>query len=203
MEREDYLRVTEVIRPFTGIEFVPDDILKPAGERGTLVHDYIEKKLSGFDVPVEHPQALPFLESFDIFWETSNHAFKDGKMILEKRFYCDEWKITGKMDCIIEVDNRVYIFDWKTSSQVQKSWRLQGSAYKHLCEVNGLRDVDDILFVKLSRDGKKPSLHKYDSYEEDLDIFHKCLELYRWHNMGKTRETNRWHNMGKTRGDNR
>ena len=68
MDREDYLRVTEVISPFSGIEFVPQHYLQPAAERGTIVHNWIEQRLSGFLIFTETKMAI-YLESFDFFWE--------------------------------------------------------------------------------------------------------------------------------------
>jgi len=188
MDKESYDRVTEVISPFTGIEFVPKEVLEPACERGTNVHLQIEGILKGWALHVKDPITEMYVASFKIFWEKSTHIFKDGEMILEQRLFCDENQITGKPDVIIQTQDRIYIIDWKTSSSPQKSWHIQGAAYRHLCEVNGYKNVDSVLFVKLDKTGEAPSLHKSEEHKKNLDIFFKCLELFRHFDMKNTRK---------------
>ena len=77
-----YDRVTEVISPFSGVEFVPEDILRPAAERGTLVHKYVEGLLQGFKGSLTE-EMIPYVESFEKFWDSSKHVFDSGKIILE------------------------------------------------------------------------------------------------------------------------
>lgn len=190
MAEQIYDRITEVLTPFTGIEFISADILENAAQRGTEVHKFIEGVLKGWEFHVEHGTIKPYIDSFRTFWEKSNHAFEGGKIILEERLYCDKHRITGQADVIIKMKDRTYIIDWKTSSAPQKSWHLQGAAYKYLCEVNGYSNVDDVLFVKLNNDGKAPSLHKSSEHKDNLETFFKCLDLYRWFNMKNTR--NKW-----------
>jgi len=187
--KEGYLRVTTIISPFTGIEFVPKEILEPACSRGTAVHKHIEAILSGWDLHVQDDVVKPYVQSFRKFWESSKHAF-DGKITLEKRFYCDEHKITGQVDVMIETEDRTYLIDWKTSSSFQKSFYLQGAVYRYLCEVNGYKKVDNVLFVKLNKEGKAPCPYKSDDHAGNLDIFFKCLELFKYFKMEKTR--NKW-----------
>lgn len=188
--KDGFLRVTEVISPFTGIEFVPEEILAPACERGTKVHSYIEAILSGWKCSIQCDTVKPYIESFAKFWESSKHAFT-GKITLEQRLYCVEHKITGQADVIVETEDRTYIIDWKTSSRQQKtSWKLQGSVYRYLCEVNGYKNVDSVLFVRLDKTGKAPCPYKSEDHIDNLTTFFKCLELYRHFDMENTR--NKW-----------
>ena len=186
-----YDRVTEVLSPFTGIEFVSRDILDPAAERGTNVHAHIEGILKGWDFQVTEDVVLPYVESFKKFWEKSSHAFEAGEIILEKRMFCSEKKITGQVDVIIKCEDRTYLIDWKTSSSPHKSWALQGAAYRYLCEMEGYENVDSTLFVKLSKKGGAPTPYKHENYKENLNIFFKCLELYRYFDMSRTRNKRR------------
>ena len=189
---DDHDRVTSIIFPFTGIEFVPDEYLIPASSRGTEVHKCIEAELSGWHSEIIPERCKPYIDSFREFWYKSEHIFKEGEIILEKRLYCDTWRITGQVDVIIKKDDRTYLIDWKTSSRVQPiSWSKQGAAYRYLAEVNGYVDVDAVLFVKLDKNGKKPILYKYEEYEEDLAVFRSCLDLYRHFDMSKTRNKRR------------
>lgn len=189
MDQSDYDRVTEIIAPFSGVEFVPEDILRPAADKGTLVHKFIESYFNKEDVFNEPEEVIPYMKSFREFWERSEHIFHGGEIQKEVRFYCDDLKITGQMDLIIEMKGRVYLIDWKTSSREHISWRLQGAAYRYLVEKSGRECVDNVLFVNLKKD-KKPALYKYESYEDDIKLFKNCLEIYRFFDMKKTRRKN-------------
>ena len=190
MDKESYYRITEILRPFSGIEFVPEYILKPACDRGTKVHECIENILKGGfpNFSEEDEGLMPYIKSFEKFWSTGAHAFKRGEIKLEERLFCNNNVITGKPDVIAKTEGRTYLIDWKTSSSPQKSWALQGAAYRYLCEVSGYENVDSVLFVKLDKEGKKPTLYKHDDYEENISIFFKCLELYKWFDMKNRRD---------------
>lgn len=184
----EYDRITEVLSPFSGVEFIPEHILNKASERGTEVHKIVEAHLKGWPVSIMPEEYKGYIDSFYQFWESSNHLFKHSDLVLEKRLYCEKLMITGQIDVITTVGERTYLIDWKTSSNFHKTWYLQGAAYKHLCTLNGYPDVDDCLFVKLKKDGGKPTLYKTYDHKECLEIFHKCLELYRYFDMKKTRK---------------
>ena len=141
-------------------------------------------------------EVSPYLESFKKFWEASGHAFEGGKMVTERRMFCKDKKITGQADVIIEVDGCTYVIDWKTSSTKHKFWALQGAAYRYLCESEGYDNVEAVLFVKLAKTGNRAVLYKHENYEENLEIFFKCLEIYRYFEMKKTR------NKGGYKNDN-
>lgn len=186
MDRSKYLRITEIISPFTGIEFVPEHVLAPASEKGTCVHEAIESLLNGFGNPSCDLKIEPYVESFERFFKESPHLF-DGEMILEERLYCDEYKITGQMDCIVKTEDKTYLMDWKTSSQYHKSWMLQGAAYRFLCSQNSFTNIEGVIFVKLNKKGGKPSIYKEEEYIHHLDTFFKCYDLYHWFDMANTR----------------
>lgn len=184
---EDYQRVTEIISPFTGIEFVPEDILNHASQRGSEVHRYIEAFFEGWPIHVMPQQISYYYASFLHFWESSKHQFDGGEIQIEKRVNCPDLMVTGCADLVAVCEGRTYLIDWKTSASFHKSWYVQGAAYKHLFELNEYENVDDVLFVKLKKDGSPPSLYKSKD-QGHLDIFFKCVELYRYFEMDKTRK---------------
>lgn len=188
MDELKYFRITEVLKPFTGIEFVDEKILKFAADRGSYIHGIIEGILKGFDFQIYEEETSNYIQSFNEFWQGYQHNFKDGEFILENRLYCKENLITGQPDLMVVNKNRTYIVDWKTSSKHYKYWHLQGAAYRYLAEKNGYKNVDNVLFVKLNKTGKKASLYKEENHEYNLNIFMKCLDLYKYFEMDKTRK---------------
>lgn len=166
-----YLRVTEVLSPFSGYGSIDKSILERAQEKGKNIHRYAEGQIKGIGSWDTCSDYQGYYDSFDKWWKSKEMDV----MYTEKRFYCDTHKITGQMDLIMIHEDKIKLIDFKTSCKENKIWPLQGSAYHHLCKIHNLR-IDDIIFVHLQKDGKAPKLLKY---EEDFTLFLKCLDLYK------------------------
>lgn len=178
-----YTRVSNIISPFTGIEFVPDFVLEPACTRGTSVHLLIEGILQGFEVDV--PEALEgYIAAWRSWADSMGLPFLAAYKTIEKRLYCDELGITGQVDLILD---NYHAYDWKTSSKESISWKLQGAAYQYLIEKE-YGDKASMTFVHLKPDGTY-SEYRYHNQKEHFEVFKKCLELYRYFDMDKTRKS--------------
>ncbi len=164
----EYDRITSVLSAFTGFDRIPVHILEAAGERGTLVHQYVSALIRNVGLFGVKEELNGYIESFKLWKPESN-------MIIPERMYEEDLLITGEMDCLYEIDGGYCLVDFKTSLKEGSTWNLQGSAYAHLCRNNGF-DVKRIEFVKLSKDGKSPKVY---TYRENFDLFIKCLDVYR------------------------
>jgi len=184
---EKFYRVTEIISPYTGIEFVNKSILENACIRGTRVHDAIEQLLKGYRESLDDLDEL-YVRSFENFWFNNPIVAGNVPYELEKRFYCKELMITGQMDCIITLPGKTIVMDWKTSARESISWRLQSAAYRYLLEVNGYENVENVQFIKLHRQGREAIKYQYDDYSTSLEIFKDCIKLYKFFKMDKTRK---------------
>jgi hypothetical protein len=150
------------------------------------VHEAIESFLSGFGEPLDD-EVVPYFNSFMEYYNANIDMFENGKMTLEKRMYNDAIKVTGQVDCIIEYEGKTHVLDWKTSSKESISWRIQGSAYRSLCILDGYENVQNVSFIHLRKE-KCPRIYQYDTYDEDYEIFIKCIDLYNFFNMKTTRK---------------
>lgn len=167
----EYLRVTEVLSKFSGIEYIKPEVLENAAQRGTRVHkacEGIAKGLDGWDLPEEYQG---YVESFKK-WFNRGKDFVE----IEKRLYCSELGITGQIDFIIREPDGCVIVDLKTSARESKTWLLQGSAYSYLAKKAGY-DVKGILFLKVERDGSDPKLFLYN---ENMELFKEVLNVYKY-----------------------
>lgn len=167
----DYQRVTEILYPFSGMKYVKKTVLENAAARGTKVHKICEAiagGLEGWEAPAEYQ---PYVDSFNSWFKRKHKIIS-----IEERFFCNELRITGQVDFIVEEPKGLYIVDLKTSQQESKSWLLQGSAYSYLAKKKGY-DVKGIMFLQLKRDGT-PSREYF--YDENMDLFRKCLDVYRY-----------------------
>jgi len=98
------------------------------------------------------------------------------------RFYCDEFRLTGECDAIYKENGGLVLVDIKTPIKESKTWRLQGSAYSYLAKKAGY-DIKRIEFIKLDKNGSAPQVYVY---EEDMTLFLKCLEIYRYFDLAVT-----------------
>lgn len=169
---EKYDRVTEVLSPFSGIQYVPENILIGAQERGTKVHAICESIIRGLGDWHDDESVKGYVESFKKWWS------KDYKPVLiEHRFKCEKLKITGQVDFIYkDPELGTVLTDIKTSSREGRTWPLQGSAYKYLASQVGYK-VDLILFLRLRKTGQYPFVHLYP---DRFPMFLKCLDVYRF-----------------------
>ena len=165
-----YLRVTQVLSFFSNFHKIDPNVLKNAANRGKLVHQIIEGIQEGFgkeDIP---ESAEGYINSFEIWAE--------GKVFLPKppRLYCDQLMITGEPDDIYKDGDELVLVDYKTPQNESKTWAMQAAAYDYLCKKSGY-PITRREFVKLNKSGKAPKVY---TYKDDIEMFLKILESYRY-----------------------
>lgn len=177
MNNLEYVRVTEVLYPFSGLMKIDPAILKNAADRGTLVHQICDALIWGIPIPQEIQEQISGNELIAWYTESFNKWYTD-KQFFEKpeRFYCDKYMITGECDGIYQDGDALVLVDFKTPIKESHTWKLQASAYYYLAKKKGY-DIKRIEFVKLSREGKEPTVFVY---EPDFDMFLHHLEAYRY-----------------------
>lgn len=175
MDRDEYARVSAVIsRPEIYARIDPA-ILANKQRIGTNVHEAIEAHYSGIPLPLEIDEE-GYFESWKKWSEENSYE----PVFFEERFYDDELKVQGMPDCILSVEGKNVLVDWKTSASPQKdSWRVQGEFYRHLLKVNDIETIDEMWFVQLKKDGKKPKVHMLKG---GLSVWSTCLAFLRVYN---------------------
>jgi hypothetical protein len=191
--KEGYLRVSQVLSAFSGLDKINKDVLQNAANRGTCVHSAIDSIIAGFGIlgiedevraysycenaiewhdkfVKELDIVMNLIKSFEI-WNKEKGPFKK-----PERLYDDELKITGEFDLIEDDRGVLTLIDFKTPVAESKTWKLQASGYHILGMSNGI-EFDILEFVKLCRKGNKPKSFFYDPNPE---LFKSVLETYRY-----------------------
>lgn len=181
MDKEKYLRITEILFPFSGLHSVDKTILQNAAHRGTKVHKICESIVEGLGEWNIDEEIQGYIESFKKWWHPHRNVLS-----VEERFYCEELMITGQVDLIIEEKQEAIILDIKTSEKPSKTWPLQGSAYAYMARKAGY-NIKQIEFLQLHKNGTQPTLHRY---EDHFDIFKKCLEIFNYFFRSKNGNSN-------------
>lgn len=165
-----YHRVTEVLYPFSGLQYVQKEVIDRAATRGTYVHSACEGIMRGLG-NWESPEGIQgYVDSFMSWWGKGREIVD-----IERRFYDDEYMLTGQVDALIKMHDGIYVVDLKTSANPSKTWPLQGSAYAYLARKAGY-EIKGMVFLKLNREGENAREYRY---EEEWDMYLKCFEVYK------------------------
>lgn len=173
--KDNYIRVTKVLYPFSGLQNINQEVLQNAARRGTKVHKICEAIASGLGEIGVDEEVWGYIESFKKWWEKGVNVVE-----IEKRFYDDDLCITGQVDFIIDTPEGLAVVDLKTCSKPSKTWPAQGSAYAYLAKKSGY-DIKKIYFLHLNKHGKPAKIFEYpvdDSFflailKTYLHFFHK------------------------------
>jgi hypothetical protein len=171
---ENYIRVTTVLYPFSGLDKIDTEIVAHAAQRGTKVHNICEGIICGIGELGVDDETRPYVESFKKWWEKGHDV-----VMMEQRFWDDDLRITGQVDLIINTPEGLAIVDLKTSSKPSTTWEAQGSAYAYLAKKAG-HDIKKIYFLHLSKVGREAKIYEYpidDSFF--LSIFRVFNHFFR------------------------
>jgi hypothetical protein len=169
--RGSYIRVTEVLYPFSGLQNINLDVVENAARRGGRVHKICEGIVTGIGEHDVDEEVWGYVQSFKHWWGEGRNVIE-----VEKRFWCDENQFTGQVDMILQTDYGMAILDIKTSANPSKTWEAQGKAYAYLARKSGY-DIKKIYFLHLNKHGKNPRILEYPV---DDEFFLSILKIYKF-----------------------
>ena len=201
--RENCSRVFDIMESSYGIEHLDDlyvtennlndarfaykNVSKEALDVGSEVHGYIEKYLKTGDFGVtgivtEITEVHNAIKAFHE-WEES----VDLKPIsVEKTVYGNGWG--GTLDFLGTLGGKLYVIDWKSGKAIYPEMRYQIAAYRwavnHLpgqidADVCQLHDIEGCGILRLDKSTGLPQFKDTSkTYEKDLNVFNKMVELY-------------------------
>ena len=137
--------------------------------------------IGAFDEEIEK-----FIEVFqlrkeeDTIWDIYLGDFQ------EKHLVCEYYG--GTLDMLVQVDNRIYLVDFKTSNHFNYKYHLQTAAYRRILYTKYNINVDGIIILKLSKDKvyfeeQVLDFTRYDHVEYINNCERMFLSLvYAWYN---------------------
>jgi len=174
-----------------------DYIAKKAADDGTQVHEMIEEYLNGDEMnfltptstPLYDPRVWQMFLKFVEWWET----YKPVLIETEVHLFSDEWKVAGTCDLVCEINDELWVIDFKTSNQIQTTYELQTAVYTKCYEECFEKKVDKqgILWLKSSKKKHKEGKMQGKGWEivepkrtqdENIDIFLTVKKLFHLEN---------------------
>lgn len=176
-----------------------DIIIRKAGEDGTQVHkaaeDFVKgKKVEWID---EYGNVKYSLEvwkmilRFADFWQTHKPKLIHSETLL----FTDELGVAGTGDLIVELNEKLWLIDIKTSNSLHETYDLQVSVYKKAWDEFNERKIDHtgILWLKAATRGPDKTGKKIQgagwqlkptegSFDTHIATFKNLLEIFKFKN---------------------
>lgn len=161
--------------------------MKEAADKGTYSHLAIERFLKTKEIPSfmdtkEYPlkvQSVVYntFHGFLKWWEEINKYHKVEIVFSEKKLVHQYFG--GTCDCVLKIDDRYWLIDFKTSNHMNYKYTLQLAAYKYLLKELEDIDISGCIVLILNK-----SLCSYNEYCLDLsnpdhnEYMNNCVEEF-------------------------
>jgi hypothetical protein len=163
--------VTQILRPVSGYEGMPESMLKEAGERGNRIHAATELDDQGnLDESSVLPEDLPYLEAWRAFKQATGVAILDSELMVFNAVH----RYAGTLDRIVGFpDGTEWLVDIKSSTEVKPAVGPQTEAYRQAVGLPKLRRG----VVHL-----QPGKYRFRELTNgrDWSVFQACLLVHRF-----------------------
>jgi hypothetical protein len=174
-----YLRVTEILQPFSKLHLLDAKIVANAADRGTRVHKFCTLYALNMLIIDVDDDCKGYVDSYKR-WHDSMVA---KVFMASKRINNACYRISGEFDLVVQLKDseKSVLIDLKTPASSSPSWQLQTAAYKMLIELDDASwEIDRRIALQLPKDGSQAKVIEYTNHENDEEKYLKALELYRF-----------------------
>ena len=190
-------RVTEILSAMIFEEYIPvwaislgfkhngfRSALKEAADKGTYTHESIERFLQTNTLPeyASFPQlakdAVYFaFNSFLKWWDDINNGNEVELIFSEKSLLCKYFG--GTLDCLLKINGKYWLIDFKTSNHMNFKYCLQLAAYRYMLKDTENIDISGCLVLMLDKKKIHYTEHVIDLSVEDHNAFMQhCTEEF-------------------------
>lgn len=161
--------------------------LETAANIGTKAHKAIEVFLKE---KLQDRSNIPFL-GFMQWYNIIRNKSQIDIIYVEHRLVSDYFG--GTLDCLLSIDGKIFLVDFKTSNHIQYSYFLQLAAYRYMLRLEGI-EVNGVIVLKLEKDEVGFTEYSLDfSNSNHLDFMNHCEAtffslVYGFYNINKTEE---------------
>lgn len=173
-----YLRVTEVLMPFSTLGNIDPTTVANAADRGTRVHAYCESHALGLFVEDVDADCKNYFEVFKEWFD----SMVTEVVHTEVRCNSTKMRISGAFDmiAILKGDTEPSLIDLKTPMSPSQSWQLQTAAYQMLAAECLNVEVKRRICLMLPKYKDAVKVVEYEDHQGDQAKYLMALELYRF-----------------------
>lgn len=156
-----------------------------AKDIGHQVHAWIEQYITDKDVELpEDEQVVACIRQF-LKW---NKERKPKWLASEAIVASMTNRFAGTVDALCELDGKMTVLDFKTSSQISDEYALQLAGYQIALEEMGIM-VEQRAIVRIPKDGKPVEEKIIDTpLDFDKETFLRLREVHRWNVLMENRK---------------
>lgn len=167
--------VTQILSPYSSLEFVDRDLLERAAAFGTHVHEACHLfSQDALDRESLDSELAPYVDAWAAFLEDTGAVV----LLSEQRVVSEQYGYAGTLDAIVWWGKSKRLIDIKSSTGVPKTVGPQTAGYAQAYREQTGEPIRDRYCVQLKPDGTYRS-HKL-SDPADWSIFLSALNLNRW-----------------------
>lgn len=176
-----------------------DIIMRRAGDEGTQVHNAVENFLAGEEIQWldDNGKAKYSLDvwkmilKFADFWKTH----KPKLIASELHLFSDELQVAGTMDLVVELNDKLWLLDIKTSNSLHDTHDLQLACYQQMWNESFDQKIENagILWLKAATRGADKSGKKIQgegwqlkemngTSESNIKTFKNLFEIFKFKN---------------------
>lgn len=173
-----YLRVTEVLKPYSTLGEIDPTTVANAADRGTRVHAYCESHALGLFVEDVDLDCKNYFDVFKLWFDSMVREV----IHTEVRCNSESLRISGAFDmiAILKGDNKPTLIDIKTPASPSQSWQLQTAAYQLLALECLDEHVERRICLMLPKYKDTVKVMEYEDHKGDQAKYLMALELYRF-----------------------
>lgn len=162
--------------------------MREAADKGSYTHLAIEKFLKKEDFKISNFKIMNFniqlsvenaFQSFKKWWLDIHREYSNIELVLSEETLIGPY-FGGTCDCVLKVDGKYWLVDFKTSNHMSYNYTLQLSAYRLLLkELKGI-NIDRCIILKLKKDDIKYNTYELDmSIEKHREFTDSCLQTFK------------------------
>ena len=156
-----------------------DDIKDDAADKGSIVHAMCEYFLR-YRMFMQIPDGTPYrarrecqnaFNSFLLWIDNINNNHMWKPLVLEEPLICELFG--GTMDALLQIDDGIYLIDFKTSNFLNYKYCLQVAAYRYMLRVTRGIEVDGCCVLRLEKRKKNcfPEEMFFDLHDKEMKSF--------------------------------
>lgn len=158
--------------------------LNEAANKGTYTHNAIEhflkngQELSLSAIPeLAHEATTNAYLSFRKWWDMINEENEVEVLAVEKKLACKYFG--GTLDCLLRINGKLWLIDFKTSNHVNYKYCLQMASYIYMLKEVEDITVDGVIILQLDKHRLEFHEHVYQLWEpEDGEFMKNCIQEF-------------------------
>jgi hypothetical protein len=158
-----------------------ETILRESQDIGHEIHEAIECYFQGQPLPEMGQQSLRMFAHFRE-WALMTGA---SPIDLELQMQSNEFKFHGTCDAVLEIDGKLLMADWKTSSAIDKLYGAQLAAYSQMYKEISGKEITEGLIVRMDKKEKSKKqfeVREFHDLPRYFEVFKACLAVHNFVN---------------------